>query len=301
MADETRFVLSEKDIPTAWYNIQADLPEPMPPVLHPGTEQPIGPEDLAPLFPMGLIEQEVSTRARDRHPGEVIDIYRLWRPTPLYRARRLEKALDTPARIYYKYEGVSPAGSHKPNTAVAQAYYNKEEGVKRITTETGAGQWGSALAMACNFFGIECKVFMVRVSYDQKPYRKAMMETFGAEVSPSPSTETDAGRAILEKDPDCTGSLGIAISEAVEMAAQDPECRYALGSVLNHVLMHQTVIGQEVIEKFKLADDYPDIIIGCTGGGSNFAGIAFPFIGASCAERRRRALHRASSPPPAPR
>jgi tryptophan synthase beta chain len=279
MADETRYVLSEKDIPSAWYNIQADLPEPMPPVLNPGTQQPIGPDDLAPLFPMGLIEQEVSTQRYIDIPGEVMDIYRLWRPTPLHRARRLEKALDTPARIYYNYEGGSPSGSHKTNTSVAQAYYNKMEGVKRITTETGAGQWGSALAMACNFFGIECKVFMVRVSFDQKPYRKAMMEMFGAEVSPSPSPETAAGRAILEKDPDCTGSLGIAISEAVEMAAPDPDCRYALGSVLNHVLMHQTIIGQEVIEKFKLADDWPDIVVGCAGGGSNLAGIAFPFIG----------------------
>jgi tryptophan synthase beta chain len=279
MTDQTRYLLNEKDIPTTWYNIQADLPEPMPPVLNPVTQQPIGPEDLAPLFPMGLIEQEVSTQREIDIPGEVIDIYRLWRPTPLHRARRLEKALDTPARIYYNYEGGSPSGSHKTNTSVAQAYYNKAEGVKRITTETGAGQWGSALAMACNFFGIDCKVFMVRVSFDQKPYRKAMMEMFGAEVFPSPSTETVSGRAILEKDPNTTGSLGIAISEAVELAAQDPECRYALGSVLNHVLMHQTVIGQEMIEQFKLADDWPDIVIGCAGGGSNLAGFAFPLIG----------------------
>jgi tryptophan synthase beta chain len=279
MADQTRYTLTEKDIATTWYNIQADLPEPLPPVLNPGTQQPIGPEDLAPLFPMGLIEQEVSTQRYIDIPGEVIDIYRLWRPTPLHRARRLEKALDTPARIYYNYEGGSPSGSHKTNTSVAQAYYNKVEGVKRITTETGAGQWGSALAMACNFFGIDCKVFMVRVSFDQKPYRKAMMEMFGAEVSPSPSPETAAGRDVLERDPDCTGSLGIAISEAVELAAQDPECRYALGSVLNHVLMHQTVIGQELIKKFELTDDWPDIVIGCAGGGSNLAGLAFPFIG----------------------
>jgi tryptophan synthase beta chain len=279
MSEQTRYVLSEDEIPSAWYNIQADLPEPVPPVLHPGTQQPIGPDDLAPLFPMGLIQQEVSTEREIDIPGEVIDLYRLWRPTPLIRARRLEKALDTPARIYYNYEGGSPSGSHKTNTSVAQAYYNKAEGVKRITTETGAGQWGSALAMACNFFGIECKVFMVRVSFEQKPYRQAMMQMFGAEVSASPSEETAAGRAILEKDPDCTGSLGIAISEAVEMAAQDPECRYALGSVLNHVLMHQTVVGQEVIEKFKRADDWPDVIVGCAGGGSNFAGLAFPFIG----------------------
>ena len=279
MSDHTRYLLSEKEIPSAWYNIQADLPEPMPPVLHPGTQQPIGPDDLAPLFPMGLIEQEVSTQREIDIPGEVIDLYRLWRPTPLYRARRLERALDTPARIYYNYEGGSPSGSHKTNTSVAQAYYNKAEGVKRITTETGAGQWGSALAMACNFFGLDCKVFMVKVSFEQKPYRQAMMQMFGAEVTPSPSRETAAGRAVLEKDPDCTGSLGIAISEAVELAAQDPECRYALGSVLNHVLMHQTVVGQEVIGKLELADDWPDIIIGCAGGGSNFAGLAFPFIG----------------------
>jgi tryptophan synthase beta chain len=279
MTDRTKYLLDEKDIPTVWYNIQADLPEPLPPVLHPGTRKPIGPADLAPLFPMGLIEQEVSTRREIDIPGEVLDIYRLWRPSPLYRARRLEKALDTPARIYYNYEGFSPSGSHKTNTSVAQAYYSKVEGVKRITTETGAGQWGSALAMACQFFGMECKVFMVRISYDQKPYRKAMMETFGAQVSASPSRETASGRAILEKDPNCTGSLGIAISEAVEVAAQDPTTKYALGSVLNHVLLHQTVVGQETIAKLKLANDWPDVIIGCTGGGSNFAGIAFPFIG----------------------
>jgi tryptophan synthase beta chain len=279
MPEHTRYLLSEKEIPSVWYNIQADLPEPMPPVLHPGTQQPIGPDDLAPLFPMGLIQQEVSTQREIDIPGEVIDLYRLWRPTPLFRARRLEQALDTPARIYYNYEGGSPSGSHKTNTSVAQAYYNKEEGVKRLTTETGAGQWGSALAMACNFFGLGCKVYMVRVSFEQKPYRQAMMQMFGAEVTPSPSRETAAGRAILDKDPDCTGSLGIAISEAVEMAVQDPDCRYALGSVLNHVLLHQTVVGLEAIEKFKLADDWPDIIIGCAGGGSNFAGLAFPFIG----------------------
>jgi tryptophan synthase beta chain len=279
MSGRTRYLLSEEEIPSAWYNIQADLPEPLPPVLHPRTQQPIGPDDLAPLFPMGLIEQEVSTQREIDIPGAVIDLYRLWRPTPLFRARRLERALDTPARIYYNYEGGSPSGSHKTNTSVAQVYYNKVEGVKRLTTETGAGQWGSALAMACNFFGLECKVFMVRVSFEQKPYRQAMMRMFGAEVTPSPSRETAAGRAILEKDPDCTGSLGIAISEAVELAVQDPDCRYALGSVLNHVLMHQTVVGLEVIEKLKLADDWPDVIVGCAGGGSNFAGIAFPIIG----------------------
>jgi tryptophan synthase beta chain len=280
MAERTKYLLGEDEIPTAWYNIQADLAEPLPPVLHPGTQQPIGPGDLAPLFPMRLIEQEVSTQREIDIPGEVIDIYRLWRPSPLYRARRLERSLDTPARIYYNYEGISPSGSHKSNTAVAQTYYNKAEGVKRITTETGAGQWGSALAMACQFFGIDCKVFMVKVSYEQKPYRKALMETFGAQVTASPSRETASGRAILDKDPTCNGSLGIAISEAVEMAAQDPHTKYALGSVLNHVLMHQTVVGIETMAKFTLADDWPDVIVGCTGGGSNFAGIAFPFIGA---------------------
>ncbi|MBI5506626.1 MAG: TrpB-like pyridoxal phosphate-dependent enzyme [Deltaproteobacteria bacterium] len=280
MADQpTKYLLAEKDIPTTWYNIQADLPQPLPAVLHPGTQQPIGPADLAPLFPMGLIEQEVSTKRDIDIPGEVIDIYRLWRPSPLYRAHRLEKALGTPARIYYNYEGSSPSGSHKSNTSVPQAYYNKVEGVKRITTETGAGQWGSALAMACQFFGIDCKVFMVKVSYEQKPYRKAMMEMFGAQVSASPSNETECGRAILAKDPKCNGSLGIAISEAVELAVQDPNTKYALGSVLNHVLMHQTIVGIETMQKFKLAGDWPDIIVACTGGGSNFAGIAFPFIG----------------------
>jgi len=279
MSNRIKYTLDEKHIPTAWYNIQADLPQPLPPVLHPATHKPIGPADLAPLFPVGLIEQEVSTRREIDIPGEVIDVYRLWRPSALYRARRLERALDTPARIYYNYEGTSPSGSHKSNTAVAQTYYNKVEGTKRITTETGAGQWGSALSMACQFFGIECQVFMVRVSCDQKPYRKAVMETFGAHVTPSPSRETVSGRAILDKDPHCTGSLGIAISEAVELAVQDATSKYALGSVLNHVLMHQTVVGLETIEKFRLADDWPDVIIGCAGGGSNFAGIAFPFIG----------------------
>ncbi len=280
MADQpTKYLLAEKDIPTTWYNIQADLPEPLPAVLHPGTHQPIGPDDLAPLFPMSLIEQEVSTKRDIDIPGEVIDIYRLWRPSPLYRAHRLEKALGTPARIYYNYEGSSPSGSHKSNTSVPQAYYNKVEGVKRITTETGAGQWGSALAMACQFFGIDCKVFMVKVSYEQKPYRKAMMETFGARVTASPSMETETGRSILAKDPNCNGSLGIAISEAVELAVQDPHTKYALGSVLNHVLLHQTIIGIETMQKFKLAGDWPDVIVACTGGGSNFAGIAFPFIG----------------------
>jgi tryptophan synthase beta chain len=274
-----KYLLAEDRMPTAWYNIQADLPVPPPPVLHPGTGQPIGPQDLAPLFPMALILQEVSTERFIEIPEEVQAIYRQWRPTPLFRARRLERALDTPARIYYKYEGVSPAGSHKPNTAVAQAYYNKQEGVKRLVTETGAGQWGSSLAMAGAFFGLEVLVFMVKVSYQQKPYRRALMEAYGARVVASPSEETNAGRMILAAHPDSTGSLGIAISEAVEVAAQDPDAKYSLGSVLNHVLLHQTVIGEEALAQMELADDYPDIIVGCTGGGSNFSGISFPFIG----------------------
>lgn len=274
-----KYLLAEDQMPAAWYNIQADLPAPPPPVLHPGTGQPIGPQDLAPLFPMALILQEVSTERFIEIPEEVQAIYRQWRPTPLFRARRLEKALDTPARIYYKYEGVSPAGSHKPNTAVAQAYYNKQEGVKRLVTETGAGQWGSSLAMAGAFFGLEVLVFMVKVSYQQKPYRRALMEAYGARVVASPSEETHAGRAILAEHPESTGSLGIAISEAVEVAAQDPEAKYSLGSVLNHVLLHQTVIGEEALVQMEMADDYPDIIVGCTGGGSNFSGISFPFIG----------------------
>jgi len=258
----------------------ADLPSPPPPVLHPGTKQPVGPDDLAPLFPMALILQEVSGEREIDIPEPVRDIYKQWRPSPLHRARRLEKVLQTPARIYYKYEGVSPVGSHKPNTAVAQAFYNREAGVRKITTETGAGQWGSALSFAGALFGIEIKVFMVRVSYNQKPYRRAMMETFGAKCIPSPSPETNSGRAILEKNKDHPGSLGIAISEAVEVAATNDDTKYALGSVLNHVLMHQTVVGQEAIAQLEMAGDYPDIIVGCTGGGSNFAGIAFPFIGA---------------------
>ena len=279
MSDRIKFLLEESTLPTAWYNIVADLPEPPPPVLHPGTGQPVGPDDLAPLFPMALIQQEVTTEPWVEIPEPVRQVYRQWRPSPLYRARRLEQLLDTPARIYYKYEGVSPSGSHKPNTAVAQAFYNKQEGVKRLATETGAGQWGSSLAMACAFFGLECKVFMVRVSYEQKPYRRALMETYGAQVIPSPSTETEAGRAILAKNPNSTGSLGIAISEAVEVAAKDPETKYSLGSVLNHVLLHQTVIGLEALQQMEMADDEPDIIIGAAGGGSNFAGLAFPFIG----------------------
>jgi tryptophan synthase beta chain len=277
--DTIKYLLSEDRIPRAWYNIQADLPKPAPPVLHPGTGQPVGPADLAPLFPMALILQEVSTERYIEIPEEIRSVYQQWRPSPLFRARRLEQALDTPARIYYKYEGVSPAGSHKPNTAVPQAYYNKAEGTKRLSTETGAGQWGSALAMACAFFNMECKVFMVRVSYDQKPYRRALIEAYGAQVTASPSPETNSGRAILAEHPDSTGSLGIAISEAVEVAATDPNTKYSLGSVLNHVLMHQTVIGLETLEQMEMAGDYPDVIVGCTGGGSNFAGITFPFIG----------------------
>ena len=282
MAELTKIVLSEQDMPTHWYNINADLPAAgvqLPPPLHPGTHQPLGPADLAPLFPLALIAQEVSTERYIEIPDEVQDILKLWRPTPLYRARRWEKALGTPARIYYKYEGVSPSGSHKTNTAVPQAYYNKEEGVKRITTETGAGQWGSALSFACQAFGIECKVYMVKISYEQKPYRKLMMQTWGATVVPSPSDHTNAGRSILAAHPDSTGSLGIAISEAVEEAATREDTKYALGSVLNHVLLHQTVIGQESIKQLEVAGaDWPDIVIGCTGGGSNFGGFAFPFL-----------------------
>ncbi len=280
MNDTVKYVLDESRIPKFWYNLQADLPKPLPPVLHPGTLKPLGPDDLAPLFPMALIMQEVTTEREIEIPGPVRDVYRQWRPTPLYRARRLEKVLQTPARIYYKYEGVSPAGSHKPNTAVAQAFYNKEAGVKRLITETGAGQWGSSLAFAGALFGLDVQVFMVRVSYDQKPYRRALMETYGARCIASPSNETQSGRAILAQRADHPGSLGIAISEAVEVAAQHDDAKYALGSVLNHVLLHQTVIGQEAMAQMEMADDYPDTIVGCTGGGSNFAGIVFPFLGA---------------------
>ena len=279
--DTIKYTLSDNQMPRSWYNIQADLPQPMPPVLNPGTGQPITATDLEPLFPTQLIEQEISLERWIEIPDEVQSIYRQWRPTPLYRARRLEKALDTPAKIYYKYEGVSPAGSHKPNTAIPQAYYNKQAGVKRLTTETGAGQWGSSLSLAGAFFGLEIVVYMVKVSYGQKPHRRALMEAYGARVVPSPSNETEAGRRILQEYPDSTGSLGIAISEAVEVALQDDQTKYALGSVLNHVLLHQTVIGQEAVAQMELAGDYPDIIVGCTGGGSNFAGIAFPFMGAS--------------------
>lgn len=279
MSDQLKYTLDESSIPTQWYNVVADLPEPPAPVLHPGTKEPVGPQDLAPLFPMSLIEQEVATDRWISIPEAIRDVYRMWRPTPLYRARRLEDALETPAKIYYKYEGVSPSGSHKPNTSVPQAYYNQEAGIRRITTETGAGQWGSALSFAGALFDVAIKVFMVRVSYDQKPYRKALMQSYGAECTPSPSEETEVGRKILSEDPDTTGSLGIAISEAVELAVQDENTKYSLGSVLNHVLMHQTVLGQEAMEQMDLAGDYPDILVGCTGGGSNFAGLVFPFLG----------------------
>ena len=284
MSDQVKYVLDESRLPEAWYNIAADLPEPPPPVLHPGTGQPIGPDDLAPLFPMAIIGQEVSTDRLIAIPEEVRSVYRQWRPTPLYRARRLEKALETPARIYYKYEGVSPTGSHKPNTAVAQAYYNKQEGVTRLTTETGAGQWGSALAFAGGIFGLEVDVYMVKVSYDQKPYRRGLIEAFGARVVASPSDETNVGRTILAEHPDSTGSLGIAISEGVEDAATREDTKYSLGSVLNHVLMHQTVIGEEALLQLESAEDYPDVVIGCAGGGSNFSGLSFPFIGRALRE-----------------
>jgi tryptophan synthase beta chain len=279
MTTPTKYQLDEAQMPRAWYNIQADLPVALPPVLHPGTLQPIGPADLAPLFPMDLILQEVSTEREIEIPEPVREVYRLWRPSPLYRAHRLEKALGTPAKIFYKYEGVSPAGSHKPNTAVPQAFFNAAAGVKRLTTETGAGQWGTSLSFAGQIYGLEILVFQVRVSYDQKPYRRAVMETYGARCLPSPSTETAYGRSVLAERPDHPGSLGIAISEAVELAAQREDTKYALGSVLNHVLMHQTIVGLEAIEQMQMANAWPDVIVGCTGGGSNFAGITFPFIG----------------------
>ncbi|MBZ0275205.1 MAG: TrpB-like pyridoxal phosphate-dependent enzyme, partial [Anaerolineae bacterium] len=275
----TRFDLPQSEMPHAWYNIQADLPRPLPPVLHPGTRQPIGPADLAPLFPLELIMQEVSQERYIPIPEEVQEIYRLWRPTPLLRARRLEKALGTPAHIYYKYEGTSPSGSHKLNTAVPQVYYNKQEGVTGLTTETGAGQWGTALSIACNFFGLECVVYMVKVSFQQKPYRRAIIQSFGATVYASPSDRTQAGQSILAKNPDSSGSLGIAISEAVEAAVTSGgKYKYSLGSVLNHVLMHQTVIGEESLRQMEMAGEYPDVVIGCAGGGSNFAGISLPFV-----------------------
>jgi tryptophan synthase beta chain len=276
--EQTKFLLDESQLPQRWYNIAADMPSAAQPVLHPGTGEPVGPEDLAPLFPMELILQEVSTDAEIPIPDEVLDLYRLWRPTPLYRAHRLEAALGTRSRIFYKYEGVSPAGSHKPNTAVAQAFYNKKEGRTRLATETGAGQWGSALAFACRLIGLECKVYMVRISYDQKPFRRSMIQLWGAEIVPSPSEDTQSGRAVLTEHPDSPGSLGIAISEAVEDAAQREDTAYSLGSVLNHVLLHQTVIGQEALRQMELAGAFPDVVIGCVGGGSNFAGLAFPFL-----------------------
>jgi len=279
MSKQTKYLLDETRIPKSWYNIQADLPTPLPPPLHPGTGKPLGPDDLGPLFPMDLIMQEVSQEREIEIPEPVRDIYRLWRPCPLYRAHALEKALGTTAKIFYKYEGVSPAGSHKPNTAVPQAFYNKQAGVRRLTTETGAGQWGTSLAFAGALFGIDVEVFQVRVSYDQKPYRRAVMETYGASCVASPSDQTEYGRAVLKERPDHPGSLGIAISEAVEIAAQHDDTKYALGSVLNHVLMHQTIIGIESMEQMRMADAWPDVVVGCTGGGSNFAGIAFPFIG----------------------
>ena len=288
MSEQIKYILDETHIPKSWYNIAADLPKPLPPVLHPGTKQPVGPADLEPLFPMDLILQEVSRERFIAIPEPIRDVYRMWRPSPLMRARRLEEKLGTPAKIYFKYEGVSPAGSHKPNTAVPQAWYNKQAGIKKLATETGAGQWGSSLAFAGALFGIDVTVFQVRVSYDQKPYRRALMETYGARCIASPSKETESGRAILAKNSDNPGSLGIAISEAVEMAAKDPAVKYSLGSVLNHVLLHQTVIGQEAIKQFELAGDDPDVVIACTGGGSNFSGLALPFLGLQLRGGRKR-------------
>jgi tryptophan synthase beta chain len=288
MSDPSRFVLPQTEIPKYWYNIAADLPAPAPPPLHPGTLQPLGPEDLAPLFPLSLILQEVSIEREIEIPEPVREVYGLWRPSPLHRARRFEKALDTPAKIYYKYEGVSPTGSHKPNSAVPQAFFNREAGVRRIVTETGAGQWGSSLAFAGAVFGLETRIFMVRVSYDQKPYRRAAMETYGATCIASPSNETASGRAVLAVRPDHPGSLGIAISEAVEVAAQRDDTKYCLGSVLNHVLLHQTVIGLEAMRQMEMAGDDPDILIGCTGGGSNFSGLVLPFLGAQLRGGRTR-------------
>jgi tryptophan synthase beta chain len=287
-------------VPKSWYNIVADMGRPPLPPLHPGTGKPVGPDDLAAIFPMGLIEQEASGRRFIPIPEEVLEIYALWRPTPLIRARRLEEFLDTPAHIYYKYEGTSPAGSHKPNTAVPQAFYNKREGVGRLATETGAGQWGSALAFACRVFGMECKVYMVRVSYEKKPYRRSMMRTWGATVVPSPSDETAAGRSVLASDPDSPGSLGIAISEAVEDAVHNKGTKYSLGSVLNHVLLHQTVIGLEAKKQFAKVGEYPDIVVGCVGGGSNFGGLSFPFLHDTLTGRRRKTRFIAVEPAAAP-
>ena len=302
MSQQIKYLLSEDQMPRAWYNLQADLPVPLPAVLHPGTLQPVGPDDLAPLFPMSLIAQEVSTERYIEIPEPVRQIFKQWRPAPLFRARRLEQALGTPARIYYKYEGVSPAGSHKPNTAIPQAFFNREAGIRKLTTETGAGQWGTSLAFAGALFGIEVQIFQVRVSYNQKPYRRAVMETYGATCVASPSELTQSGRAILAQRPDHPGSLGIAISEAVELAAQRDDTKYALGSVLNHVLLHQTIIGEEAILQLEMAGDDPDVVVGCTGGGSNFAGIAFPFLGlqlrggANAKKRRIVAVEPAACP-----
>ncbi len=288
--EQRQFLLSQKDIPQEWYNICADLGEPPPPPLHPATQQPCGPEDLAPIFPMAILEQEMSAERWIKIPEPVMEKLALWRPSPLYRARDLEKALGTPARIYYKYEGTSPAGSHKLNTAIAQAYYNKMEGTKRIATETGAGQWGSALAIACSFFGLGCTVYMVRCSFYQKPYRKSMMQTFGAEVFPSPSEKTEFGKQILAKDPDCPGSLGIAISEALEDTVHHDDVKYSLGSVLNHVILHQSVIGLESKKQMAMAGDYPDVVIGCVGGGSNYGGIVMPFMADKFAGKNVRGI-----------
>jgi len=285
-----KYLLPPAEIPKEWYNILADLPKPLPPVIHPLTKKPVTPEDLSPIFPYSLIEQEVSTKRWIKIPEEILEIYSYWRPTPLYRAKRLEEYLDTPARIYYKYEGVSPPGSHKPNTAVAQAYFNKKEGVKRLTTETGAGQWGSALAYAGKMIGIEVRIYMVRVSYEQKPYRKLLMHVWGAEVYPSPSDLTEAGRKIKSQDPNSPGSLGIAISEAVEDAVKDKHTKYSLGSVLNYVLLHQTIIGLEAKKQMEMIGEYPDVIIACCGGGSNLGGISFPFLYDKFAGRELRVI-----------
>ncbi|MBD3366553.1 MAG: TrpB-like pyridoxal phosphate-dependent enzyme [Candidatus Eisenbacteria bacterium] len=276
--ETTKILLPEKEMPRSWYNVLPDLPKPLEPPLHPGTRQPVGPDDLAPLFPEALILQEMSPEREIPIPEDILDVYSIWRPTPLIRARRLERVLDTPARIYYKNEGVSPPGSHKPNTSVAQAWYNKQAGVKRLATETGAGQWGSALSFACRAFGLECSVYMVKVSYEQKPYRRTMMQIWGADVTPSPSEKTDVGKKILENDPDCPGSLGIAISEAVWDAATHDDTKYALGSVLNHVVIHQSLIGLEAIRQLEMVEDKADIVIGCVGGGSNFGGLISPFV-----------------------
>ncbi len=290
MSTPTRFDLTQADIPTQWYNLLSDFPEPMPPPLHPGTKQPVTLADMTAIFPENIVMQEMSPERWITIPEPVRDIYALWRPTPLLRAVRLEKALQTPAHIYYKFEGASPAGSHKPNTAVAQAYYNKEAGTQRLATETGAGQWGSSLALACQFFGLECVVYMVKVSYHQKPYRKMMMHTWGATVHSSPTRHTDFGRKILEADPECPGSLGIAISEAIEDTIKHKNTKYSLGSVLNHVCLHQTVIGQECIKQMQKAGEEPDVVIGCVGGGSNFAGIAFPYLRMKIAEKKKYRL-----------